>query len=99
MVTLSINFQDGFTDDTIVLQVNGEEVFRKEHVSTKLLLGLADSFKTEVETGPVRIEVNVQTKGIEKTFLLEVSSDTYIGISIVNGMIEYIVSDEPFGYG
>lgn len=98
MVTISIDFQDGFTDDTVVLKLNREEVFRKEAVSTKLLLGKADSFKTEVETGPVNIEVNVQTKGIAKTFLLEVSADTYIGISIVNGMIEYILSNEPFGY-
>ena len=99
MVTLSIDFQEGFVDDTIVLQVNGEEVFHKEHISTKLVIGLADSFETEVETGSVNIEINIQTKNVTKNLLLEVSADTNIGISIMNGEIEYIVSDKPFRYG
>lgn len=98
MVTLAIDFQDGFADDTVVLRVNGEEVFRKEHVSTKLLLGLADSFKTEVEKGPVSVEISVETRDIAETISLDVSVDTYLGVSVVNGMIEYIISDEPFGY-
>lgn len=99
MVTLFIDFQDGFVDDKIVLQVNGKEVFRKEQVTTKLLLGLADSLKTKVDTGQVSIEIYLPKKNIKKTIALEVSADTYVGISIVDGMIEYIISDKPFGYG
>jgi hypothetical protein len=98
MVNLSIDFRDGFLDDTIVLQVNDKEVFHKEHVRTKLVIGLADSFKTKVEPGPVTIEIIVPTKNVVKTILLEVSDDTYLGISIVNGVIEYMGSSEPFGY-
>lgn len=99
MIILAIDLQDGFEDDTVILQVNGENVYHKEDVSTKLLLGLADSFKTEVEKGPIKIDISAQTKGIKKTISLDVSADTYLGISIVNGIIEYIVSNEPFGYG
>lgn len=99
MVTLFIDFQDGFADDTVVLHVNGEEVFRKEHVSTKLLLGLAESFRTEMPIGPVTIDIDIQTKDVAKTILIEVFAPTYLGISVANGSIEYIVADEPFGYG
>jgi hypothetical protein len=98
MVTLAIDLQDGFVDDTVVLRVNGEEVFRKEHVSTKLLLGLADSCNKEVEKGSVSVEISVETRDIVKTIPLDVSADTYLGVSVVNGMIEYIISDEPFVY-
>ena len=98
MVTLAIDLQDGFVDDTVVLRVNGEELFRKGHVSTKLLLGLADSFKTEVEKGPVSVEISVETRDTAETISLYVSADTYLGVSVVNGRIEYIISDEPFGY-
>ena len=42
MALLHIAFQDGFTDDTVVVLINGGEVFRKEGVNTKLLLGYAD---------------------------------------------------------
>ena len=98
MVTLSIDFQEGFANDTIVLHVNGDEVFRKEDVSTKLLLGKADALKTTVETGQVVIEINIQTRDIAMPIPLEISANTYLGISVVNGRIEYVVSDEPFGY-
>ena len=98
MVTLSIDFQEGFANDTVVLHVNGDEVFRKEDVSTKLLIGKADALKTTVETGQVVIEINIQTRDIAMTIPLEISADTYLGISAVNGRIEYVISDEPFGY-
>lgn len=98
MVTLSIDFQDGFANDTVVLHVNGDEVFRKEDVSTNLLLGKADALETVVKTGQIVIEINIQTRDIAMTIPLEISADTYLGISVVNGRIEYVVSDEPFGY-
>jgi len=98
MVTLGIDLQDGFEDDTVVMQINGEEVFRKEHVTTNLLLGLAASFETEVEKGPVSVEISVETRDIVETIPLDVSADTYLGVSVVNDRIEQIISDEPFVY-
>ena len=99
MVTLGIDLQDRFENDTVVMRMNGEEVFRKEHITTNLLLGLADSFKTEVEQGSVRIEISIETRNIVETIPMDVSADTYLGISVVSGRIEYIILDEPFGYG
>jgi hypothetical protein len=99
MINLTIDLQDGFVDDTVILLVNGEEILQKEHVSTKILYGFADSVTTEVEKGSVSIEIKVKTKDIAKTILLnKVSDSTYLGISIVNGMIQYIESSKPFGY-
>ncbi len=98
MVTLSIDFQEGFANDTVSLRINGEEVFRKEDVSTKLLLGKAEALKTTVEAGQVVIEIMIQTRDIAITIPFEISADTHLGISVVNGRIEYVVSDEPFGY-
>ncbi len=99
MALLAIDFQDGYKDDTIVVRINGDKVFRKEHASTKLLLGLADSFKTEVEKRSVSIEISIETRNIVETIPLDVSTDTYLGVSVVNGRIEYIISNKPFGYG
>ncbi len=45
MVLLHIAFQEGFTDDTVVVRVNGREVFRKGSVKTRLQIGYADSFE------------------------------------------------------
>ncbi len=99
MVTLVIDLQDGFADDTVVLHVNGEKLVRRAHISTKLLLGLAESFRTEIPIGPVTVDIDIQTKDVTKTILLKVYAPTYLGISVANGEVEYIVADEPFGYG
>ena len=99
MIALTIDLQEGFKGDKVVLYVNGEEVYRKNQVKTKRLLGMAGSFTTEVETGPVNVEIRVATQDLAETIPLQVSSDTYLGISVVNGMIDPIVSEEPFGYG
>ena len=98
MATLSIDFQDGFVNDTVMVQIDDEEVFRKERVSTRRLTGLAASFQTQVKEGSVRVQINVPTTEIARTILVEVSADTYLGISLVNGAIKYIVSAKPFGY-
>jgi hypothetical protein len=99
MATLAIHLQEGFNDDTVILQINGAEVFRKEKVKTKLMLGLADdSFQTEVRPGSISLEVAVPTRNITAAIPLEADMDTYVGISIVNNRIEYKIQREPFGY-
>lgn len=99
MATLTIDFQEGFAGDTVVLSLNGDEVLRQENITTKMVLGYAGSFESEVETGSVSIEIYVQTKDLRETVILEVSEDTYLGISITDGKIETIQLDEPFRYG
>jgi hypothetical protein len=99
MHTLTIDLQDGFKDDTIFIKVPNIEPFEKEHVNTSLLTGFAGSFKSKTGKEYVDIEVKIPTKGLEKVISLEISADTYIGISIVNRSIEEIVSSTPFGYG
>lgn len=99
MATLTIDFQEGFAGDTVVLSLNGDEVLRQENITTKMVLGYAGSFESEVETGSVTVEIYVQTKDLRETVILEVSEDTYLGISITDGKIETIQLDEPFKYG
>jgi hypothetical protein len=98
MVILSIHLQDGFSNDTVLIEVNGKRVYEQKDVTTKLLLGKADSTQTEVEIGPVHVQVEVRTQDLADTIELEVSAATYLGISVVDGEIEFMISDEPFGY-
>ncbi len=97
-VTLGIDLQDGFADDTVVVKVKENEVFQKEHINTSMLLGFATTFKTEVRQGRVSVKVEIPTKNIKRTIMLEILNDVYLGISVVNSIIDYIISDEPFGY-
>jgi hypothetical protein len=99
MVTLFVHFQEGFKDDTIVLWVNGKEVFHKEHITTKGVLGRADECNVKVKSGQVNIEAIIPQKEITKTITLKVLSNTYLGISIVDGIIEFTRPQvKPFSY-
>jgi hypothetical protein len=99
MSKLHIDFQEGFSNDTIVLRMNGEERFQKEGITTNRLLGLASSAQIEVPNGRVTIEIKIPTKNLAKTIMLDTSESEHLGVSIENGRIEHIVSQRPFGYG
>lgn len=95
---LGIDFQDGFADDTVIVKINENEVLRKEHVSTSLLLGLASTFRTEVTSARVDVKVEILTKNVERTITLDILGDVYLGVSVTNSIIDYMISEEPFGY-
>ncbi len=49
MADLRIALHDGFEDDTVVVKVNGKEVFKQENIETKRQIGKAASFEVKVE--------------------------------------------------
>lgn len=98
MVSLHIDFQTGFSNDTVIVQIDGHEIFRKNNVNTDYSLGLADSADTQVTRGTVNIKVTVPTRNVSDSFSLEISKTAYLGISIIDERIEYQFSDEMFEY-
>ena len=98
MVSLFIDFQDGFSDDTVVVEVNGQEIFNKKNVNTDYSLGLADSVDRKVPKGTVDIKVSVPSRNISDTFSLEVTNNVYMGVSFVDDRIDHHISDEMFQY-
>jgi hypothetical protein len=98
IATLQLDLQDGFADDLVVVRVNGIEVFRKEGVTTKLLLGYADSFQVRVPEGSVDVEVVVPSRNLSRTVSIRISQKSYLGVSIQDGKIEYLERNEPFPY-
>ena len=80
------------------MKINDTEVFRKKKLSTSLVLGLADTFKTEVEKGKASVEVKIPTKNLEGTIQLDISDEVYLGISIVNRFVDFRISGKPFAY-
>jgi hypothetical protein len=98
MVSLVIDLQDGFSDDTVVIRVDGQEVFHKEGVNTDYSLGRADSVEIPVPEGCVNVEVTVPSRHLSGTIVLEVSATVYLGVSILDDRIDYRISDEMFLY-
>lgn len=98
MASLVIDLQDGFSDDTVMIQVAGQEIFHKEGVNTDYSLGRADSVEVQVPEGSVDVEVTVPSRDLLESIVLEVSTTVYLGISILDDRIDHQISDEMFLY-
>ena len=98
MTTLHIALQDGFEGDTVVVKVNGKEVFNNENVKTKRQIGKAASCDVEVEQGTANVEVSLPLRKVSETIACKVSGEVYLGVSLVEKKIEHRVSSEPFRY-
>lgn len=99
MSTLHIALQEGFSHDEVHIDVAGAQVYSKPNVSTRLQLGLADSFATDVKDEEVVVRIDLPARRIAEQFVVNVAQNTYLGICIGrHGGIEHRVSATAFGY-
>jgi hypothetical protein len=98
MISLVIDLQDGFSNDTVIVKVNDQEVFRKRNVNTDYALGRADSVEIPIHQGQVVVEVDVPSRRLSDTLVLESTNTVYLGISIVEDRIDFRISDKRFLY-
>ena len=98
MTTIRIALHDGFEGDTVVIKVNGSEVFKQDSVKTKRQIGKAASFELEVDQGLTNVEVSLPLKKLSETIALKVSGEVHLGISVVDNRIQHRVSSDPFRY-
>lgn len=100
--TLFVDIQEGFKDDTVIVKVNGNDVFMKEHITTNLLYGPAASFSTDIIEGLAIVKALVPNRNLQGSQEFQVHSDIYLGISIIEydgqEKIRFITSDQRFGY-
>ena len=97
---LHIALQEGFKDDVVSVKVNGDEVYRNEHVKTRTQIGYADSFELELQEGLHEVEVALPERKLERKMVMPVSNTVYLGvtISVSTSAIVFRIEDTPFGY-
>ena len=99
LASLVLAFEDGFLNDTIVIRINGKQVYLKQNVTTKRVLGLASSTDIkDIQEGIVTIDIEVPSRNISKRLSLEISHTLYLAISIQDSKLVHRISDEPLGY-
>lgn len=99
MKQLTIDLQDGFEDDTVVIEVDGREVYRKAHVRTRQQIGLADTVVAEVAGPRPRVEVRLLERRLALKLEPALESVAFLGVSLGrDGRLESRESAEPFGY-
>ncbi len=99
MRELTVDLQDGFEDEEVVISLNGTEVFRASNVSTRYQIGLARSVKLEAPGARTLLEVFLPRKGLSKSIELETTDPIYLGISVTaRREITHRLSSGPFLY-
>lgn len=98
MIPLVIDLQDGFSDDVVMIKVEGNEVYYKKEVNTDYTLGRADSVEIQAHEGTIKVEIIVQSRNLSDAITLEVSAKIYLGVSILDEIIDFKISDEMFLY-
>jgi len=96
---MKIDLQDGFKNDTVIIRVNGKEVFRKDNVSTRFQIGYALSVDLGPVGNPPAVEIVLPQKNISHSLKLQEPEPIFLGVSLTQeGSIDCRVSHEPFGY-
>jgi hypothetical protein len=98
MASLHIDLQEGFSNDEVVVRINQLEVYHKTGVQTDLRLGIADSFDAPAPKETATIDVEIPSRQLSQTFMLQVGPDSHLGVGICDGQLEHRVSAQPFGY-
>jgi hypothetical protein len=98
MPELRIALHHGFDDDTVLITVDGAQVFRREGVSTDMRVSLAAQHVMTVDEGPVEVEVSLPAKGLTASETLSVTGDLSLGVSIEGDEIHFRQSSQRFGY-
>ena len=97
MPLLHIALQEGFTNDPVSINIDGQEVYKKDAVRTRTQIGLADSVEVTRPAGDATIEIHA--RGATATLTPTLTQDLYVGVSIgPDGSITHRTSSQPFGY-
>lgn len=95
---LTIDFQEGFQNDTLVLRIAGIETMY-EHLTTRLQTGYAATGTATVPAGRVVLDVDLPAAKASGQVVLDVQAPMWVGVNLDAGrVLRFKVSDSPFGY-
>ncbi len=90
MTLLIIYLWEGFSHDHVVVRVNNEEIFREKDVTDKKVQGFAESFKTQIPEGQLKVDLILPLKNLSKTFrthVLPLNEKIYVLLSVLHDVI------------
>ena len=83
------------------LITNSDESYnrlKKKGINTDYSIGLAASVKFEVSEKYIALEITIPSRRLSDSIKVDVSSTSYLGVSILDNEIDYQFSDEEFIY-
>lgn len=82
MPTLHVDFREGFNRETVVVRIDGSEIYRRNDVATNYAIGLADRLVTEVPEGEVAVEVILPNRALHQSTIHHVSGPTTLAFTL-----------------
>jgi hypothetical protein len=99
MHPLHIALHDGFQGHTVVITVDGREVYNQSSVTTNLAISRADAFDVQVASNTVRIDVSVEPGGRQGSTEVDVTQYPFVAVSLErDGSITFQPSTQRFRY-
>lgn len=95
---LTVDLQEGFDGEEVVLRVSGREVFRRSDVHTRMQIGRAASFTIDTDGSRQELELSIPNRGLAQKTSVDPRRHPYLGFSIKEGRIHVKESVRPFGY-
>jgi hypothetical protein len=85
---LTIDLQEGFEGDQVVIAVDDREVFRKSGVKTRHQIGLAERVRLDVAPGPRRVRVSLPDKSLQQELQIDAGDDPMLAVSLVGDRVD-----------
>lgn len=95
---LRIDLQEVFKDDTVVVFVNGEEVYHKTGVTTNWSVSIADTVEVMVPKGGVEVKIHLPLRNLSRTVDFFLSEPVYLGVKVMQDMIDIDISNKRSFY-
>ena len=88
MARLQVALQDGFDEDAVVVSLDGTEVFRKDGVTTRRQISLAESFEIDAPDQLAELHVDVMSRGVSGSIAVDARAQPIVALSLRDGRIE-----------
>lgn len=96
---LSITLRDGFRGHTVVIAVDGREIYHRAGVITDPTISRADAVTLVVASRLIQLVVSVTPGDYVASFDLDVSAHPYLAISLVGrATVNFETSPHPFPF-
>ena len=98
LAMLHVDLQEGFDNDSVLVRLNDKPIYENSDVTTDLRISRADAVEVPLGDGPLRLSVSLPDRDISGSIVVQGKSAVYVGVSVTSDLVEFTVSDEPFGY-
>jgi hypothetical protein len=84
---INVALQDGFDADTVLIRVDGAEVYRGEQLTTRTQISHAADMQLDVPDRPFTLEVDVPTRRVHEAIEVDPHAHPNVALSLLDGGI------------